>query len=382
MAKRDYYEVLGVSKDATEQEIKSAFRKKAKEFHPDVNKSPDAADKFKEAQEAYACLSDKDNRAKYDKYGHAAFENPTGGAGGAYQGNPFGNFDFGDIFDDLFGGGFGSFSSFNTGRGSQNRAKKGADTLYGIKIDFMEAVYGCKKDIEIEYYEKCDDCDGTGAQKGTTIDKCPHCKGTGQIRMQQGFFSISRTCPDCQGSGQFIKNKCQTCRGTGRKLSEASLKVKVPAGIADGQRLKLRGEGESGINGGESGDLYVNIRVKEHKVFKREGYELFYELPVNYTTLVLGGKVEMLTLEGKEELDIPAGTPAEKVFKLRNRGVQILGTSRRGDLHIKVVVHVPTSISDDERKALELLKQAENKAPKVTEKQGEGLFDKFKKMFV
>lgn len=377
LEKRDYYEVLGVSKNASKADIKKAYRVLALKYHPDKNKGDkESEDKFKEATEAYQVLSDDDARQKYDQFGHAAFAQ-NGGMGGGFGG-------FGDFsgFEDIFGDIFSSFFGGSMQGGGRSRGQVGADLSYDLTVEFEESVFGTEKEIKLKRRVKCDDCDGTGAQKGTTIDKCPHCKGTGQIRMQQGFFSISRTCPDCQGSGQFIKNKCQTCRGTGRKLSEASLKVKVPAGIADGQRLKLRGEGESGINGGESGDLYVNIRVKEHKVFKREGYELFYELPVNYTTLVLGGKVEMLTLEGKEELDIPAGTPAEKVFKLRNRGVQILGTSRRGDLHIKVVVHIPTSISDDERKALELLKQAEKKAPKVTEKQGEGLFDKFKKMFV
>ncbi|MGI6680371.1 MAG: molecular chaperone DnaJ [Bdellovibrionota bacterium] len=377
MERRDYYEVLGVPKNASKSDIKKSYRALALKYHPDKNKgNKDAEEKFKEATEAYQVLSDDNARAKYDQFGHAAFDQNGGfsGFGG------FGDFSgFEDIFGDIFSSFFGGAMQSGGGRA---RGQAGADLVYELEIEFEEAVFGTEKEIKLKRRVKCDACDGTGAEKGSSVEKCPQCKGTGQVRIQQGFFSISRPCPDCRGSGQYIQNKCQTCKGTKRKIDEAVLKVKVPAGIADNQRLKLRGEGEAGINGGPTGDLYVNINVKEHKIFRRDGYELFYKLPVNYTTLVLGGDVEIITLEGKESLKIPAGTPADKVFKLKNRGVQVLGTTRRGDLHIKVIVNVPTSITDEERKVLEELRQTEQNAPKITDKENEGFFEKLKKMFV
>ncbi len=373
MAKRDYYEVLGVSRSADKVEIKRSYRSLALKYHPDKNQGDkEAEEKFKEATEAYQVLSDDNSRAKYDQYGHSAFEQGAGMGG------------FGDFsgFEDIFGDIFSSFFGGNM-QGGRSRGESGADLSYDLDIEFEEAVFGIEKEIKLRRRVVCDECGGTGAEKGSKIETCSQCRGTGQVRIQQGFFTLSRTCPQCNGSGQIIKNKCQSCRGTGRKVSENSLKVKVPAGIDDGQRLKLRGEGESGINGGTSGDLYVNIRVRNHKIFKREGAELFYEVPVNYTSLVLGGDVEIITLEGKEILKIPAGTPADKVFRLKNRGVQVLGTTRRGDLHIKIVVNVPTNISDKERTALEELQKVEQEPPKICDKQNEnGFFDKFKKMFV
>ena len=277
MAKRDYYEVLGVSKDATEDEIKSAFRKKAKEFHPDINKSPDAPEKFKEAQEAYACLSDKDNRAKYDQFGHAAFENSYGNAGGgSYQGgNPFGNFDFGDIFDDLFSGGFGGFGGFGSSSRNTTRARKGADTLYGMKIDFMDAVYGTKKDIELEYYENCDDCDGKGGH-GETI--CSACNGKGTVIRQTntilGTIQTRSTCPECKGKGKTYKSRCNTCKGNGKVKVTKTLTIDIPAGIDDGEQLRVSGKGEPGLNGGPNGDLYIEIRITPHEFYKREGNDV------------------------------------------------------------------------------------------------------------
>lgn len=373
MAKRDYYEVLGVSKNADKSEIKKSYRLLALKYHPDKNQGDkEAEEKFKEATEAYQILSDDASRSKYDQYGHSAFEQGAGMGG-------FGDFSgFEDIFGDIFSSFFGGNSTSGRSRG-----QSGADLSYDLEIEFEEAVFGVEKEIKLRRRVICNDCGGTGAEKGSNIEKCPQCHGMGQVRIQQGFFTLSRTCPQCNGTGQIIKNKCQSCRGTGRKLSENSLNVKVPAGIDDSQRLKLRGEGESGLNGGSAGDLYVNIKVKDHKIFKRDGAELFYEVPVNYSSLVLGGEIEIITLEGKEKLKIPAGTPSDKVFKLKNRGVQVLGSTRRGDLHIRIVVNVPLNISNQERDALENLRRVEQEAPKFDERQGEnGFLNKFKKMFV
>lgn len=252
MAKRDYYEVLGVSKDASEAEIKSAFRKKAKEFHPDINKSPDAPEKFKEAQEAYACLSDKDNRAKYDQFGHAAFDNPYGNAGGgAYGGNPFGGFDFGDIFEDLFGAGFGG--AFGGGGRNSNRARKGSDKLYGLKIDFMDAVYGCKEDIELEYFENCDSCDGHGGHGEVTCDECG---GRGFVISQTntilGAIQTKTTCRECNGKGKTYKTKCNSCKGNGKVKVSKTITLDIPAGIDNGEQLRISGKGEPGVNGGHN----------------------------------------------------------------------------------------------------------------------------------
>ncbi|MGM9878402.1 MAG: molecular chaperone DnaJ [Bacilli bacterium] len=373
MAKRDYYEVLGVSKDASEQEIKSAFRKKAKEFHPDVNKSPDAADKFKEAQEAYACLSDKDNRAKYDKYGHAAFENPTGGAGGAYQGNPFGNFDFGDIFDDLFGGGFGSFSSFNTGRGSQNRARKGADTLYGIKIDFMEAVYGCKKDIEIEYYEKCDDCDGLGGHKEVTCDECD---GRGFIIRQTntilGAIQTKSSCSACNGKGKVFKTKCNTCRGTGKIKVNKTLTIDIPAGIDNGEQLRISGKGEVGVNGGPNGDLYLQFRVTPHELYKRDGDDIYIDLPVTITDLCLGCKKTIMTMDGEVELKIKEGTQPGDTLRIKGKGINNPDSWKKGDFYCVIKLVIPTDLSRKQRNILEELDE--------TNLEDDIIFKKFKRL--
>ena len=305
MAKRDYYEVLGVSKDATDAEIKSAFRKKAKEFHPDLNKSPDAPEKFKEAQEAYACLSDKDKRAQYDKYGHAAFENPYGNAGGGFSGNPFGGgaagFDFSDIFDDLFSGGFGSsFGSFGgSGRSSSNRSRKGSDSLYGMKIDFMEAAYGCKKDIDLEYYETCEDCDGAG---GHGQETCEDCGGRGYVIKQTntilGTIQSKTVCSNCNGTGKSFKSKCSTCKGSGKVKVNKTITIDIPAGIDTGEQLRLSGKGEAGINGGPNGDLYIEIKVMPHELYRREGNDVYIDLPVSITDLCLGTKKNIKTMDG------------------------------------------------------------------------------------
>ncbi len=376
--KRDYYEVLGVSKDATDAEIKSAFRKKAKEYHPDLNKSPDAPEKFKEAQEAYACLSDKDNRAKYDQFGHAAFENSYGGAGGAggYSGgNPFGDFDFSDIFSDLFGGGFGGGfgSAFGGGGRSKNAARKGADSLYGISIDFMDAVYGCKKDIDLEYYEKCDDCDGKG---GHGERECSECGGSGYVLRQTnsilGVIQTRSVCPECNGKGKTYRSKCDECKGTGKIKVKKTLTIDIPAGIDTGERLRIPGKGEVGTNGGPNGDLYLEIRVKEHELYKREGNDIYIELPVTITDLALGCKKEIKTMDGYVDLKIKEGTQPGDILKIKGKGITSDDSWKKGDFYCVIKLIIPTGLSRTQRN---LLKELDD-----TDLEDEAVFRKFNKL--
>ena len=375
MAKRDYYEVLGVSKDATEDEIKSAFRKKAKEFHPDINKSPDAPEKFKEAQEAYACLSDKENRAKYDQYGHAAFENPYGGASGSGYagGNPFGNFDFGDIFDDLFGGGFSSFSGFGGNSRNSSRARKGADTLYGIKIDFMDAVYGTKKDIDLEYYEKCDDCDGKGGHGETT---CSECGGSGTIIKQTntilGTIQTRTTCPECKGKGKSYKSKCNTCRGNGRVKVSKTLTIDIPAGIDNGEQLRVSGKGEPGINGGPNGDLYIEVRITPHELYRRDGNDIYVDLPVTITDLCLGCKKTIKTMDGNVEIRIKDGSQPGEILRIKGKGINNPDSWKKGDFYCVLNLIIPTSLSRKQKSLLEELEE--------TDLEDEVAFKKFNKL--
>lgn len=362
MAKRDYYEVLGVSKDATEAEIKSAFRKKAKEYHPDLNKSPDAPEKFKEAQEAYACLSDKDNRAKYDKYGHAAFENQYGGAGsgGGFQGNPFGNFDFGDIFDDLFSGGFGGFSSFGSSSRNSTRARKGADTLYGMKISFMDAVYGTKKDIDLDYYEKCSDCDGLGGTGETTCDECG---GRGTVIKQTntilGTIQTRSTCSNCNGKGKVYRSKCSTCRGTGKVKVSKTLTIDIPAGIDNGEQLRVAGKGEAGINGGPNGDLYIEVRVEEHELYKREGNDIYIDLPVTITDLCLGCKKTIKTMDGEVDIKIKDGSQPGDILRIKGKGINNPDSWKKGDFYCVLKLIIPTSLSRKQKSLLQELDETE-----------------------
>jgi len=361
--KRDYYEVLGVSKDATEDEIKSAFRKKAKEYHPDINKSPDAPEKFKEAQEAYACLSDKDNRAKYDQFGHAAFENPygnAGGAGGYAGGNPFGNFDFGDIFDDLFSGGFGGFGGFGGSSRNQTRARKGADTLYGMKIDFMDAVYGCKKDIDLEYFETCPDCDGKGGHGETT---CPECGGKGTVIRQTatilGTIQTRSTCPECNGKGKTYKSRCNDCKGTGKIKVNKTISIDIPAGIDNGEQLRISGKGEAGINGGPNGDLYIEIRINPHELYRREGNDIYIDLPVTITDLCLGCKKTIHTMDGDVEVKIKEGSQPDEVLRIKGKGINNPDSWKKGDFYCVLKLIIPTSLSRKQKSLLEDLEDTD-----------------------
>lgn len=360
MAKRDYYDVLGVSKDATDAEIKSAFRKKAKEFHPDLNKSPDAPEKFKEAQEAYACLSDKDKRAQYDKYGHAAFENPYGNAGGGFSGNPFGGgaagFDFSDIFDDLFSGGFGSsFGSFGgSGRSSSNRARKGSDSLYGMKIDFMEAAYGCKKDIDLEYYETCEDCDGAG---GHGQETCEDCGGRGYVIKQTntilGTIQSKTVCSNCNGTGKSFKSKCSTCKGSGKVKVNKTITIDIPAGIDTGEQLRLSGKGEAGINGGPNGDLYIEIKVMPHELYRREGNDVYIDLPVSITDLCLGTKKNIKTMDGTVELKIKEGSQPGDILRIKGKGINNPDSWKKGDFYCVLKLIIPRNLTRKQKGILE-----------------------------
>ncbi len=375
MAKRDYYEVLGVSKDASEAEIKSAFRKKAKEFHPDVNKSPDAAEKFKEAQEAYACLSDKDNRAKYDQFGHAAFENQygnTAGAGG-FQGNPFGGFDFSDIFEDLFSGGMGGFSGFGGSSRSSSRARKGSDTLYGMQIDFLDAVYGCKKDIDLEFFEDCEECDGKGGHGEST---CSECGGRGVVIKQTntilGTIQTKTTCPECNGTGKTFKSKCSKCRGNGKVKVSKTITVTIPAGIDNGEQLRLAGKGEAGINGGPNGDLYIEIRIKPHDFYQRKGNDIYLEVPVTITDLCLGTKKTIKTMDGTVDLKIPSGSQPGEILRIKGKGIDNRDSWRKGDFYCVLKLIIPTNLSRKQKNILEELEE--------TDLEDSSEFDKFYKL--
>ena len=378
MSKRDYYEILGVAKTASINDIKKAYRKLAMQYHPDKNPgNKEAETKFKEASEAYAVLSDDSKRKQYDQFGHSAFEGMGGGAGGFDFSNFQGFEGFEDIFGDLFGSIFGGATS-GSRSGRSFRGHPGNDLKYDLHITFEEAAFGTEKEIEVRRRRTCGACSGTGASKGSSPETCDDCGGQGQVRMQQGFFAISRPCPKCRGTGQTIKNPCVECRGQGLKATTSKLKVNVPAGIDESQRLKLRGEGESGLQGGPEGDLYVVIRIKPHKVFERHDSDVICEFPITYTTAVLGGEITVPTLDGKANIKIPTGTASGKIFRLKNKGIQILGTNQRGDQHVRVFVEIPKKLSEKYKEALEKLKIIE-----AEERQGkeETIFDKVKNIF-
>lgn len=353
MNKRDYYEVLGVSKTASQDEIKSAFRKLAKKYHPDVSKEENAAEKFKEAQEAYAVLSDENKRRQYDQYGHSAFTNAQGGFSG------FEGFDFGsmsDIFEDLFGG-FGFGSSRGSSR-SSNRAKRGNDVLYHMTIDFMEAVNGTKKDIKVKMSDTCPDCGGTG---GFNSKKCPDCHGTGTMTTEQrtmfGSFLSRTTCSKCSGSGEIYDKKCNTCNGRGQVENTKTITVTVPSGIDTENRLRIAGKGESGTNGGPNGDLYIEFTVRDHEFFNRVDDDVYIELPLTIPEAVLGCKKEIPTLYGNVDLTIPSGTQSGDKMRLRGKGIENVNTKRKGDMYVVTKVVVPEKLTREQKKLFEELSE-------------------------
>ncbi len=352
--KRDFYEVLGVAKNADDDAIKKAYRKLAMKYHPDRNQGEDAdakkaEEKFKEAKEAYEMLSDPQKRAAYDQYGHAGVDPNMGGGRGGPDGFGGGFADaFGDVFNDIFGG-------QRRGGGGGQRVYRGADLSYSLEISLEEAARGTDTQIRIPTWESCGTCSGTGAKPGTSAKTCGHCNGSGTVHLRQGFFSIQQTCPHCHGSGKIIPEPCGTCHGAGKLKKQKTLEVKIPAGINEGMRIRSAGNGEPGVNGGPSGDLYIEIHLKQHDIFERDGDDLHCTVPVLLTTAALGGSIEVPTLGGKAEIDLPEGTQHGKTFRLKGKGIKGLRSSYPGDLYCHVSVETPVKITEHQRKLLKEL---------------------------
>ena len=375
MAKRDYYEVLGVSKGADEKELKGAFRKLAKQFHPDASPGDKTAEhKFKEINEAYDVLKDPQKKAAYDRFGHAAFESGMGGRPGGPGFGPEFTSSMSDIFEDLFG----EFMGGGRGRGGRSGARssgaaRGSDLRYNMEISLTEAFSGKTAQIRVPTATQCEGCKGTGAKPGSSPKVCGTCGGHGAVRASQGFFTVERTCPSCHGSGQVISDPCGNCSGQGRVTRERTLSVNIPAGVEDGTRIRLAGEGEAGLRGGSTGDLYIFLSVRPHEFFQRDGADLFCKVPVSMTTAALGGDIEVPTIDGKKaRVSIPEGAQAGKQFRLKSKGMPILRSSQMGDMYIQVTVETPVNLSRRQRELLkEFDKEARNNSP-----ESEGFFAK------
>ena len=376
MAKKDYYEVLGVKRDASEDELKKAYRKLAMKWHPDRNPdNPKAEEHFKEAKEAYEILTNSQKRAAYDQFGHAGVDPSAGGAAGAGAG--FGGFGdaFGDIFGDIFGGAGGG-----GGRG-RSTVYRGADLRYNLEISLEEAARGTETRIRIPAMEECETCHGSGAKPGTKPTTCTTCSGHGQVRMQQGFFSIQQTCPRCQGTGKMVANPCGTCSGSGRVKKHKTLAVKIPAGVDEGDRIRLSGEGEAGVNGGPTGDLYVVIQIKQHSVFTRDHNDLHCEMPISFTTAALGGEIEIPTLDGYAKIKIPAETQSGKVFRLRGKGIKGVRSTAHGDLMCHVIVETPVSLTSRQKELLQEFESISNKDSARHNPRAKSWMDRVKEFF-
>ncbi len=380
--KRDYYEILGVSKSATKDEIKKAYRKLAMQFHPDKNPgNKEAEAKFKEASHAADILMDDQKRSMYDRMGHAAEQGGMGGGGfggGGFQGGDFG--DLGDIFGDIFGDILGGQRGGRGGRGgrARSRAQAGDDLQTEMIVTFEEAAFGVEKEVQINRSVQCETCHGTGAKKGSGPVTCDMCQGHGEVRRQQGFFTIAQPCPKCHGAGQMIKDPCETCHGRGRSKKREKLSVKVPAGIDEGQRLKLSGQGDAGANGGPAGDLYVMIHLEEHEFFKREDYDVLCEVPISFSQAALGCEIEVPTLGGRVSMKIPEGTQAGQKMKLRNKGITKLGGYGFGDQIITIHVETPAKLSKEQRELFQRLSELEQNSSNPMTK---GFFDRVKELF-
>jgi len=373
MNKRDYYEVLGLSKGASEQEIKSAYRRLAVRYHPDKNPGDaEAEDKFKEAAESYSVLSDAEQRARYDRFGHAGV---SGSAGANWGATGFGGIE--DILGDLFGFGDVFGSGGGRARGSRRSdAQRGSDLRYDLEMTLEEAAAGMAAQLRIPRLELCDNCKGSGAAKGTQPESCATCNGAGQVRYQQGFFSVARTCGTCRGAGRITKTPCEECRGAGRVEREKTMDVKIPAGVETGSRLRIAGEGESGMGGGPAGDLYVIIHVKEHEQFERQGSNLYSSVPITFAQAALGAEITVQTLDGQQQLKVPAGTQTGTVFRLKGNGVPVLGGRGRGDLFVSATVVTPTTLTREQRRLLEQLSDVEDH-----DLEDKGLMDKVRDIF-
>ncbi|CAM3575501.1 molecular chaperone DnaJ [Polaromonas hydrogenivorans] len=378
MAKKDYYDTLGVPKNASDEDIKKAYRKLAMKHHPDRNQgdtSKVSEDKFKEAKEAYEMLSDAQKRAAYDQYGHAGVDPNRGGGPGA---EGFGGFAeaFGDIFGDVFGGQRGGAQG-----GGGRQVYRGGDLSYAMEVTLEEAAAGKEAQIRIPSWDDCTTCHGSGAKPGTKVATCTTCHGHGVVQMRQGFFSVQQTCPQCKGSGKLIPSPCVACHGVGKTKNNKTLEVKIPAGIDDGMRIRSTGNGEPGTNGGPPGDLYIEIRLKKHDIFERDGDDLHCSMPISFTTAALGGEIEVPTLAGKAAIDIPEGTQAGKQFRLRGKGIKGVRSSYPGDLYCHITVETPVKLTEHQRKLLKELDESIKKGGAKHSPSEEGWTDKLKNFF-
>ena len=373
--KRDFYDILGIARNASDDDIKKAYRKLAMKYHPDRNPgSQEAEEKFKEVKEAYEMLSDPQKRAAYDQYGHAGVDPNMGGFGGGAQG--FGGFAdaFGDIFGDIFGGGA------RGGRGGP-QVYRGADLRYSMEISLEEAAHGHETQIRVPSWSNCESCEGTGAEPGSKVETCSTCDGVGQVRVSQGFFSMQQTCHRCSGTGKYIPKPCRKCHGSGKIKSQKTLEVKIPAGIDDGMRIRSAGNGEPGVNGGPHGDLYVEVHIKPHPVFEREGDDLHCQMPISFVDAALGGEIEVPTLSGKASFEVPEGTQSGRTFRLRSKGIKSLRTALPGDLYIHVQVETPVKLTDAQKKILRDFEESLQSGGAKHNPQQKGWFDRVKDFF-
>ena len=382
--KRDYYEVLGLKRGASEDEIKKAFKSMARKYHPDLHPDDkEAAEKFKEINEAYEVLSDSEKRARYDQFGHAGVDPNYGGGAGAGGFGGFGGFgDVGDIFDSIFGGGFGGFGGGRSTASSANAPHRGGDVNANVTIDFMEACKGAKKKMRVTHMVKCDQCSGTGADANTKTSSCTECHGQGSVRVNQrtpfGVISTTKVCPRCGGKGKIVTNPCSKCRGSGRQRVTTDIELKIPAGIDNGQILRVSGQGDAGLNGGPNGDLNVSVTVRPHELFTRSGNDIFCEIPISYAQAVLGDKVTVPTIKGKVEYEIPEGTQSGTKFRLRGEGVKYLGRESYGDQYVTVVVEVPKRLTKQQK---ELLKKFDDCLEEKNQAKRQNFFEKLKRRF-
>ncbi|GAB4016309.1 MAG: molecular chaperone DnaJ [Bdellovibrio sp.] len=373
MSKRDYYEVLGVQRGAAKEDIKRAYRKLAMQYHPDRNpNNKDAEAKFKEASEAAEVLLDDEKKRRYDQFGHAGVDGMGGGFGGGGFSGDFADLGdiFGDIFGDILGGG-------RRRGGRRSSGRPGADLQMEVNISFKEAAFGVSKTIHVQRQVQCEECSGSGAQKGSGPTTCDMCQGMGEVRRQQGFFTVATTCPKCQGSGQMIKDPCKSCHGQGRKKKRVELEVKIPAGIDEGQRLKLSNEGDAGVMGGPNGDLYVQIKIDEHEIFERDGFDVHCRVPISFSQAALGAEIEVPTLDGKVMVKIPEGVQSGEKMRLRSKGITKLGGYGQGDQIITIHVETPTKLSSEQKDLFKKLAALENNSNPMSR----GFFDKVKELF-